>query len=57
MSKQPWFDEQCFKIRENYYRVRNKMKFINPEVRNEKIRAASKKLKDTIITYVSLDVY
>ena len=47
-DKQPWFNESCFRSRENYYRVRNKMKFINPEARSERIKAASKKLKDTI---------
>ena len=47
-GKQPWFDVKCFKARENYHRVRNKMKFVNPETRNDKIKSASKRLKETI---------
>ena len=43
-----WFDEKCFKAREYYYKVRNKMKFVNPDTRQSKIKDASKRLKTLI---------
>ena len=45
---QPWFDNECRNTRENYYRVRNKLKFSDPMVREEKIKSASKRLKSLI---------
>ena len=44
----PWFDNECKFNRDHYYRVKNKYKFINPNLREEKIKDASKKFKAII---------
>ena len=44
----PWFDNECNKHRDEYYRVRNKMKFTNMTERTSKIKIASKRYKDMI---------
>ena len=47
-NHKPWYDNECAKARSEYYRVRNKIKFVNPTERNSKICAASKRLKEII---------
>ena len=44
-TKKPWFDIECKKERDNYYRVKNKLKFIYPQERLDRIRVASKRYK------------
>ena len=45
---QPWFNNECLKARDNYYKVKNKLKFISQNDRQSKVKAASKRFKDTI---------
>ena len=49
-SQKPWFDNECRKVRDSYYRMENEIKSNNNNVRLDKIRirAASKKLKENI---------
>ena len=47
-QNKPWFDYECKKARDNYYRVCNKMKFFNSNAREEKLQKASKCLKTII---------
>ena len=44
-QNKPWFDYECKKARDIYYRVRNKMKFFNSKDWEEKLNKASKCLK------------
>ena len=44
----PWFDGECRYARSDYYRVRNKLKFICPLERVTKIRLASKRYKNIL---------
>ena len=46
--QQPCFNKKCLHARDNYYKVRNRLKFTNIEERNRKVKAASMKFKDTI---------
>ena len=48
-KKQPWFDAQCQNSRDNYYRVKNKLKFKDCDERLNKIRQASKRFKLIIL--------
>ena len=43
-----WYDFECGKARSEYYRVRKKIKFVNPTERKAKICAASKRLKEIV---------
>ena len=49
-SQKPWFDNECQKVRDSYYRMENEIKSNNNNVRLDKIRvrAASKKFKENI---------
>ena len=46
----PWFDNECRRVRDDYYRVKNKLKFTNMDERMKKIRFASKRYKDILNT-------
>ena len=47
-KNKPWFDHDCRKARDEYYRVKSKLKFINSEERLSKTKLASKKFKNLI---------
>ena len=47
-SNKPWFDRECGLARSDFYRVKNKLKFIHPDVRIAKIRLASKRYKEIL---------
>ena len=47
-KQQTWFDFECKSARNEYYKVKNKMKFINPNERQAKIQRASKRFKNII---------
>ena len=51
----PWFDGECRYARSDYYRVRNKLKFICPLERVTKIRLASKRYKNILKTRAIID--
>ena len=39
-KNKPWFDAECLKTRNDYYRVINKLQFTNNPDRNHKIKQA-----------------
>ena len=47
-KQQPWFDSECKKARSDYYKVKNKLKFIDSSERQTKIQKASKHFKNMI---------
>ena len=48
-QNQPWFDYECKKARDNYHRVRNKMKFFNSNEWEEKLKKSIKMFEDNHI--------
>ena len=44
----PWFDLECRSARNEYYKVKNKIKFISPSERQSKIQKASKHFKNML---------
>ena len=44
----PWFDQHCLNLRNDYHRIRNKIKFTNSNERLDKIKMASKKFKEIV---------
>ena len=47
-NHKPWYDTECAKARSQYYKVRSKIKFVNPVERHTQISAASKRLKEIV---------
>ena len=47
-TNKPWFDYECSKSRQEYYRVKSQLKFTSSSERLKKVKAASKKFKEMI---------
>ena len=47
-KNKPWFDRECFNAREDYYKVKSRLKFVRSDERQSKVNAASKKFKNMI---------
>ena len=47
-NHKPWFDNECQKVRDSYYRVKNEIKFDNNNVRLDKIPVHPKNLKKSL---------